>query len=545
MSRALAADERFVCFDVGPDSLSVPPFDDLGPMFSFDTGKSKGGPMRAAQYVRMSTEHQQYSIENQEAAIAAYASSRDFEIVKTYADHARSGLDLAGRPGLKALLEDVIAGRIDFGVVLVYDVSRWGRFQDADESAHYEFLCKRAGVRVHYCAELFPNDDSFGAVLLKTVKRTMAAEYIRELSAKTFAGQCRIARNGYKMGSPPGYGLRRVLVGSEGAYKATLHPGEWKSITTDRVKYAPGNEEEMQVVRNIYSMFIDGKMGLCQIAHELNATGVSRDGLRPWDNQAVRTVLYKAKYAGYMVFNQTSKRMGGKTIRNPREQWIVVPHSFPAIISPERFQEAERRRLQLTNNKSTGQILADLRSAVKRHGRLSQKIIGADPELPCVTTYVRRLGGLRRAYELIGYDPPKGVKWIDERRKRTEVRNTIERELLRLLSLQMNVQLEGRTVVIAGRVSLAIQVAHAVIKKRAAPRWMVAAVREERQCSRIVARIARNEEGVQDYFLLDRLTVPSRRLTWPDEYFRNAGPMSTTLSDFAALLVAWVDGRSE
>jgi hypothetical protein len=31
--------------------------------------------------------------------------------------------------------------------------SRWGRFQDADESAHYEFLCKSAGIPVHYCAE--------------------------------------------------------------------------------------------------------------------------------------------------------------------------------------------------------------------------------------------------------------------------------------------------------------------------------------------------------------------------------------------------------
>jgi DNA invertase Pin-like site-specific DNA recombinase len=37
--------------------------------------------------------------------------------------------------------------------VLVYDVSRWGRFQDIDESAHYEFVCKQAGIKVAYCAE--------------------------------------------------------------------------------------------------------------------------------------------------------------------------------------------------------------------------------------------------------------------------------------------------------------------------------------------------------------------------------------------------------
>ena len=121
--------------------------------------------MRAAEYVRMSTEHQQYSIDNQRLAIAEYAKACGFEIVRTYADPARSGLDLAHRPGLKQLLQDVIGGSREYDAVLVYDVSRWGRFQDTDESAYYEFLCKRAGVRVHYCAELFSNDGSLIATL--------------------------------------------------------------------------------------------------------------------------------------------------------------------------------------------------------------------------------------------------------------------------------------------------------------------------------------------------------------------------------------------
>src|SRR5271154_717872 len=116
--------------------------------------------MRAAQYVRMSTEHQQYSIENQKSAIADYAQRKGFEVVATYSDSARSGIDLKHRPGLRKLLEDVVAGEQPFEAILVYDISRWGRFQDVDESAYYEFLCKKAGVRVHYCAEFFSNDES-------------------------------------------------------------------------------------------------------------------------------------------------------------------------------------------------------------------------------------------------------------------------------------------------------------------------------------------------------------------------------------------------
>ena len=45
--------------------------------------------IRAAQYVRMSTEHQRYSIHNQADAIAAYARRRGIEILRTYADRGQ------------------------------------------------------------------------------------------------------------------------------------------------------------------------------------------------------------------------------------------------------------------------------------------------------------------------------------------------------------------------------------------------------------------------------------------------------------------------
>jgi predicted site-specific integrase-resolvase len=82
----------------------------------------------AAQYVRMSTDHQRYSIENQAAVIAAYAQARGLEIVRTYRDDGESGLGIKNRPGLTALIADVRQGRVNFNHILIYDVSRWGRF---------------------------------------------------------------------------------------------------------------------------------------------------------------------------------------------------------------------------------------------------------------------------------------------------------------------------------------------------------------------------------------------------------------------------------
>src|SRR5271165_5449658 len=64
----------------------------------------------AAQYLRMSTENQQYSLQNQSAAIQKYAESKGFEIVHTYSDAGRSGLVLKSRPALRQLLQDVVTG---------------------------------------------------------------------------------------------------------------------------------------------------------------------------------------------------------------------------------------------------------------------------------------------------------------------------------------------------------------------------------------------------------------------------------------------------
>ena len=126
---------------------------------------------------------------------------------------------------LQQLIKDVESGSADFTIILVYDVSRWGRFQDADESAYYEYRCRRAGIQVPYCAEQFENDGSPVSTIVKGVKRAMAGEYSRELSAKVFAGQCRLIELGFRQGGPAGFGLRRVLIDQNGSIKARVEPG--------------------------------------------------------------------------------------------------------------------------------------------------------------------------------------------------------------------------------------------------------------------------------------------------------------------------------
>ena len=370
--------------------------------------------MLAAQYLRMSTEHQQFSIENQLAAITEFAKSHDFEVVHTYSDEARSGIDLAHRPGLKQLLDDITNKRADFRAVLVYDVSRWGRFQDTDESACYEFLCRRAGVSVIYCAEPFANDLSVVASLLKTLKRTMAAEFLRELSAKVFAGHCRLVRKGYKPGGVAGYGLRRLLLTPEGKPKTVLRAGEQKWLATERVTYTLGPAKELRIVRKIYSLFLDEGLDCCAIARWLNEKGVpySRGS---WNDQIVRSILTHPRYTGAVVFNRRSERLRSKRKSNPRDQWIVQPNSFPAVIPQERFDAVQRKLNDRVNRRSNERLAEELRGFVDKHGRATQLMIATDPTMATACTYAERFGSFSRALALATRDHHGGLSEIEHR----------------------------------------------------------------------------------------------------------------------------------
>ena len=83
-----------------------------------DNVQIKPPKVRAAQYIRMSTEHQKYSTGNQSDAIQRYADRRGYEIVRTCADTGKSGLNLGGRAALQLMLDDIENGRADYAVVL-------------------------------------------------------------------------------------------------------------------------------------------------------------------------------------------------------------------------------------------------------------------------------------------------------------------------------------------------------------------------------------------------------------------------------------------
>lgn len=367
--------------------------------------------MPAAQYIRMSTEHQRYSPDNQKAAIASFAASRGYDVVATYFDDGKSGLTLAGRPALKQLLRDVLSGKPPFEAVLVLDVSRWGRFQDTDQSAHYEYMCRAAGVQIHYCEEPFENDGGPLSSIMKSMKRVMAAEFSRELSAKTSRAQRQQARLGFRQGGAPPYGTRRQVVDENGHRKMILKKGQTKALSTDRVIYTLGPTREVEVVRLIFQRYAVDRVRPFDIVKELNGKRRKQSNGEPWTVNAVRGILRNEIYVGTFVFGRRLCNLG-RPIWFDNEDWIRVPVLQP-VVPMSLFKAAAKRMREITEARMSlndDEMIRKLRQLLEEKGRLSYSLLYDCPYTPHPANYTRRFGSLSAAYAQVGYVCPANFK---------------------------------------------------------------------------------------------------------------------------------------
>jgi DNA invertase Pin-like site-specific DNA recombinase len=472
-------------------------------------------PRRAAEYVRMSTEHQQYSTENQADRFREYAERNNIEIVTTYADEGKSGLNIGGRSGLQKLLADVKSGNVDFELILVYDVSRWGRFQDADESAHYEYTCKQAGLKVIYVAEQFENDGSPVSTIVKGVKRAMAGEYSRELSAKVFAGQCRLIGLGFRQGGPAGFGLRRVLLDQSGLVKTELKRGEHKSLQTDRVVLRPGPEEEVRIVRLMYTWFVEQGVVEGEIASRLNIMGVLTDLERSWTRGTVHEVLTNEKYIGNNVFNRVSFKLKRERVVNPPELLVRKEEAFPAIVEPELFFMAQGIIRARSHRFSDEDLLAKLRNLYQGRGYLSGILINEADDMPSAGAYAHRFGSLIRAYELVGYRPDRDFAYLEINRQLRRLHpEIVQRTEGGIMDIGGEVLRDAGTDLLSvnGEFTASIVLARSRRTEAGSLRWKIRLDTSLCPDITVAVRLDAENSGILDYYLLPWIDLGPRRL---------------------------------
>lgn len=358
----------------------------------------------AAQYIRMSTDTQDLSPEMQMSAIAGYADRNGLRVVHTYQDAGRSGLTLRRRSAMKRLLEDVTDPKRNFSVVLVYDVSRWGRFQDVDASAYYEYHCRLHGVEVRYVQEPFADDASPLAWVYKTMKRAMAAEFSRELGVKSRAGQVLAVQRGFQIGRVPCLGFRRVAVSKADGSERLLGPGEHKAGGREHVRWIPGPAEEVAAVRRVFELYANTSTNVRDLALRLREEGMRVRGGDLISEHQLYGLLQSEVLLGDYVWG----RRCGKGRRSDNDPGFHrVAGALQPVIPKELFEAVQDKfRRQGKQRIGTEELVTRLRAALSVHPRLKTEELKA---YGCghYQTYLKRFGTKEAAWLAAGAEFPR------------------------------------------------------------------------------------------------------------------------------------------
>ncbi|WP_158255964.1 MULTISPECIES: recombinase family protein [unclassified Brevundimonas] len=358
---------------------------------------------RAAIYLRVSTGRQPASLALQRSALERYAASQAFDIVAVYEDVGKSGVTLERRSGLSRLLFDVVMGNANFAHVLVQDISRWGRFQDPDEAAHYEFVCRNHGVLVTYCRDLV----SVGppGQLAKQVKRVMAADYVRQISDRTRRGKRRAAEAGRAPGAWPRYLVDRQIIEPDGLLGRVLRCGDFRSHPLQALRLIPATGERAQVVGRIFRMFIEGGKSMADIAATLSEEGVFWTDGSHWTRRRISRILRDPLSKGLQHYGRSRTVLGVRGVEMDRGRWGEV-QVFEGIVSAETFETAQARFRTLGGRSAhtDEEMVSGLRALLEKEGRLSVAMIDACPGIPSARRYISRFGTLAAAGRLVGYE---------------------------------------------------------------------------------------------------------------------------------------------
>lgn len=301
---------------------------------------------RAVAYYRHSAEDkQENSVPIQREHAEKFAELHKLEIIHEEADQGVSGLT-ANRPGFQRLINDWITNpdspKFDF--ILVYDVSRWGRFQNQNEPAHYQYLCEKRGIKVVYIVQGFPKEENaLTDSILTPLHRFMAADYSRQLSDKVFYGCVKVSEQGFSAGGTACYGMARLLLDVNKQPIRLLKKGEHKQISNERVAFVPLNDETTKTVQKIFRFLLEDWLDPSEIAGRLNKQKIPSANGGTWNRGKILRVLTNETYTGSRIYNKTWHRLKQKMRKNPRSEWAIKPNASPAVVKKEHFAEAQER----------------------------------------------------------------------------------------------------------------------------------------------------------------------------------------------------------
>ena len=290
-------------------------------------------PLRVTFYARVSTDQDEQinSLENQVQYYTELIQSKpNWKFVPGYVDEGISGGSTKKRDNFNRMIRDAKAGMFDF--IITKEISRFSR--STLDSIRYtqELLDYNVGVFFQNDnINTLDTDSEFRLVIMAGV----AQDEIRKLSERLKFGFRQAIKNGHVLGNDKLYGYDKK----------------------DCVLTV--NEEEAEIVRIIFDLYGNQRLGTRTISKRLMELGyTSREG-NAFNTLTIRHILENPKYKGWYCGNK-SQSVDYRTKRNvllDESEWVTYPDpSIPAIVSEELWNRAnalyKRRREEMKSHSS-------------------------------------------------------------------------------------------------------------------------------------------------------------------------------------------------
>jgi DNA invertase Pin-like site-specific DNA recombinase len=284
---------------------------------------------KAGLYARLSEEteenRERATVETQMELLRKFAAEReDMVIAREYADISCTGTNFE-RPGFEEMMRDMRDGVID--CIVVKDLSRLGR--DYVETGNYiERVFPFFGARFIAVTDGYDSEKA-GGELMMPLKNMINEMYVKDLSRKMKTAHRAYWRKGeYSSGVVP-YGY----------------------VNVDRHLYPDGKVKG--TVQEIFRLFLEG-CSLKEIARMISKKEINPKAYKKlrfgheipegfnteWNYVTVRTILTNYAYVGDSVHNRY-KRVNGKQVKIPKEEWVVVEGTHEALVSREDFERVQ------------------------------------------------------------------------------------------------------------------------------------------------------------------------------------------------------------
>ena len=289
-----------------------------------------GEQIRVYLYTRVSTLMQTdgFSLEAQRKALLDFAKLKNYVVAGEYSDAGYSGKNIAGRAEFQRMLADIREKRHDVSYVLVFKLSRFGR-NCADTLESLQFM-QDYGVNLICVDEFIDSSAAMGKVMI-SVMSAMAELERENILAQTMAGRKQKAQSGGWNGGFAPYGYK-------------LENGQLIV-----------QENEAEVIREIYSLYVNTAYGPSKIATEINKkykkVPRSNGYLTKFTMAIVKDILDNPVYAGRIAYGRhTTAKIDGKRnefhiIKQTDTKKIIVSEGqHDAIVSLDLWEAAQEKR---------------------------------------------------------------------------------------------------------------------------------------------------------------------------------------------------------